>query len=312
MSDTLSAQALLPRTPAVSLDASQRSEFADFLRELVSVASPHALAHFRRTIPVANKGVLSGDYDPVTQADRDAETSIRELIRTRYPGHGIFGEEHGFEGGESGLTWVIDPIDGTRAFITGQLHWGVLVALYDGEKPVLGAMLQPFTKELFIADGEHSWLEHEGQRTPLTVRACAELGDAILCSTTPEMFALPGELAAFEALAFCVRMRRFGGDCYSYCMLAHGLVDLIVEADLKPYDIQALIPIVEGAGGIVTDWQGDSAAHGGRVIAAIVEGAGGIVTDWQGDSAAHGGRVIAAGDPRVHAVALAMLRDTCS
>ena len=284
MSDSISCAPSLPRTPPVALDAAQQSEFAAFLRELVNVASPHALAHFRQTIPIANKGTPFGDYDPVTQADRDAETSIRELIRVRYPEHGIYGEEHGFEGSDSGLTWVIDPIDGTRAFITGQLHWGVLVALFNGEKPVLGAMLQPFTKELFIADGTHSWLEHDGQRTSLAVRACAQLGDAILCSTTPEMFAAPGELAAFEALASCVRMRRFGGDCYSYCMLAHGLVDLIVEADLKPYDIQALIPIIEGAGGIVTDWQGHCAAHGGRVIAA--------------------------GDRRVHAAALAMLKDT--
>lgn len=282
MSDMSSEQALLPRTPPVCLDATERSEFTGFLRELVAVASPHALAHFRKSIAVANKGARSGDYDPVTQADRDAETSIRTLIRARYPGHGIYGEEHGFEGGDSGLTWVIDPIDGTRAFITGQLHWGVLVALFDGHTPVLGAMLQPFTKELFIADGTHSWLECDGQRTSLAVRACAQLGDAILCSTTPEMFDAAGELAAFEALASCVRMRRFGGDCYSYCMLAHGLVDVIVEADLKPYDIQALIPIIEGAGGIVTDWQGNSAAHGGRVIAA--------------------------GDRRVHEAALEMLK----
>jgi len=281
MSDARPAVARLPRTAPAVLDGEQRREFVAFLRELVAAAAPSTLAHFRQSIHVTNKRSAQGAYDPVTQADRDAETCIRKLIGERYPEHGIFGEEHGFEAGTCGLTWVIDPIDGTRAFITGQLHWGILVALFDGENPILGAMLQPFTNELFIADGARSWHERDGRQTPLAVRACATLADAILCCTSPEMFGSAAELGAFEQLVERVRLRRFGGDCYSYCMLAHGLVDLIVEADLEPYDIQALIPIVESAGGVVSDWRGGSAAHGGRVIAA--------------------------GDRRVHAAALEVL-----
>lgn len=279
----------LPCTPAVALSTDERNELVSFLGELVEAAAPFTLAHFRHSIDVVdkrsgtapNETETASNFDPVTQADKDAEACIRQLIAERFPDHGVLGEEQGFEPGSSGLTWVIDPIDGTRAFITGQLHWGILVALFDGEKPLLGAMLQPFTGELFIADGVHSWLQHNGRRRQLVVRQCAHLNEAILCCTTPQMFTTAGELAAFEQLASCVRMHRFGGDCYSYCMLAHGLVDLVVEADLKPYDIQALMPIVEGAGGVITDWQGNSAAHGGAVIAA--------------------------GDRRVHAVALEIL-----
>lgn len=282
MSESSLAIPALPQTAPVELDAEQVDEFAAFLRELVVAAGPSTLAHFRKPISITNKlSAQGGAYDPVTQADQDAETCIRALISERYPDHGLYGEEHGFEAGTCGLTWVIDPIDGTRAFITGQLHWGVLVALFDGKNPVLGAMLQPFTEELFIADGTSSRLERGGQRTDLAVRSCARLADAILCCTTPEMFRSAAELAAFEHLSKQVQLRRYGGDCYSYCMLAHGLIDLVVEADLKPYDIQALIPVVEGAGGIVTDWRGRSAAQGGRVIAA--------------------------GDRRVHAAALELL-----
>ena len=268
--------ALLPRTPAVAVSADERHELVTFLAELVEAAAPFALAHFRHSIDVVdkrsvvapNQAETASSFDPVTQADQDAEACIRRLIAERFPDHGVFGEEHGFEPGSSGLTWVIDPIDGTRAFITGQLHWGILVALFDGEKPLIGAMLQPFTGELFIADGVHSWLQHGGRRKQLIVRQCARLDEAIVCCTTPQMFTTAAELAAFEQLTSRVRMHRFGGDCYSYCMLAHGLVDLVVEADLQPYDVQALIPIIEGAGGVVTDWFGDSAAHGGAVIAA--------------------------------------------
>ena len=172
---------------------------------------------------------------------------IRRLIADRYPEHGIYGEEHGYEPGVSGLTWVIDPIDGTRAFITGQVHWGILVALYDGEKPVLGGMHQPFTGEMFTGGPGGAFLSRGGERPRLAVRDCPSLADAVLCCTTPEMFQQRAEREAFARLEAGVRLRRFGGDCYSYCMLAHGLVDLVVEADLAPYDVQGLIPVVQGA-----------------------------------------------------------------
>jgi len=265
----------------VELDAAMLLELDGFLRELLLAAGPPTLAHFRTAVSVDNKKAEAGDFDPVTVADRAAETAIRELLATCYPDHGVYGEEHGFEPGNSPLTWVIDPIDGTRAFITGQLHWGVLVALYDGEKPVLGGMHQPYTGELFLGGPRGARMVRDGVEVPLQVRQCASLGDAVLCCTTPDMFCQAAEGSAFEALAGRVRLRRFGGDCYSYCMLAHGLTDLVVEADLQPYDVQALIPVVEAAGGCVTDWQGNTAAHGGRVIAA--------------------------GDRRVHAAALEFL-----
>jgi myo-inositol-1(or 4)-monophosphatase len=258
----------LPVGAPVALDEAACTEFGAFLRELMHAAGPRALEHFRTPVAVSNKSSLEGAWDPVTEADRAAETAIRELVAARYPEHGIFGEEHGYEPGASALTWVIDPIDGTRAFITGQLHWGILVALYDGEKPVVGGMFQPFTGELFTGDPRGAQLEREGARVPLAVRACAHLEDAVVCCTTPAMFKRPGELAAFQRVADRARLYRFGGDCYSYCMLAHGLVDLVVEADLKAYDVQGLIPVVEGAGGVITDWRGGTAAHGGRVVAA--------------------------------------------
>jgi myo-inositol-1(or 4)-monophosphatase len=265
----------------VALDARALRELDGFLRELLLAAGPPTLEHFRTAVSVDNKHAEPGAFDPVTIADRAAETVIRELIAARYPEHGVYGEEHGYETGSSPLTWVIDPIDGTRAFITGQLHWGVLVALYDGEKPVLGGMYQPYTGELFTGGPSGARAERDGVSRSLQTRECARLDDAVLCCTTPSMFREASELSAFEALAARVRLHRFGGDCYSYCMLAHGLTDLVVEADLKTYDVQALIPVVEGAGGVMTDWQGGSAAHGGQVIAA--------------------------GDARVHAAALKIL-----
>ncbi|MCB1740174.1 MAG: histidinol-phosphatase [Gammaproteobacteria bacterium] len=271
----------LPRHPAVSLAQAELTALQSFLRELLLAAGPRTLAHFRRPIEVVDKRAGNGGYDPVTEADREAEHVIRELIRARHPEHGAYGEEHGFEPGNSGLTWVIDPIDGTRAFITGQLHWGILIGLYDGEKVVLGGMHQPFTGELFIGGPSGASLEQAGMRTRLRTRECASLDQAVLCCTTPDMFEAPDEQRAFTRLEQRVRLRRFGGDCYSYCMLAHGLVDLVVESDLAPYDVHGLIPVVEGAGGLFTDWQGNPAVDGGRVVVA--------------------------GDARLHAAALAVL-----
>ena len=258
---------LLPQTPAVSLDGVQRREFADFLRDVIIEAGARSLAYFRTPIAVANKHG-EGGFDPVTQADQEVEAHLRAAILQRYPQHGIYGEEHGFESGTSGWTWVIDPIDGTRSFITGQVNWGVLVALYDGQKPVLGAMYQPFTEELYFSDGLGSVLQHKNIESALRVRGCERLEQSVLLCTTPEMFTSKVELAAFEQLSQKVRMLRYGGDCYCYCMLAHGFVDLIIEADLKAYDVQALIPLIEAAGGVITNWKGHSAAQGGRIVAA--------------------------------------------
>jgi myo-inositol-1(or 4)-monophosphatase len=252
--------------PAVVVDDTALTQYLRFAHRLVDASAEAIRPYFRSQVAVDNKAGETR-FDPVTAADREAEASIRSLIRQTYPDHGIFGEEHGFEAGTAGLTWVIDPIDGTRAFITGMPLWGTLLALFDGQRPILGIMDQPFTGERFTGSRLGARLAHEGDSRPLSTRSCALLEQAVLQSTHPEMFSAAAESRAFESVATRVQLTRYGGDCYAYCMLAHGLIDLVIESGLNPYDIQALIPIVEAAGGQVTDWHGDDATMGGQVIA---------------------------------------------
>jgi histidinol phosphatase-like enzyme (inositol monophosphatase family) len=255
----------------------------DYSHHLADLSAAAILPHFRKAIAVRNKAGTSG-FDPVTAADRAAERAIRTAIGANYPEHGIIGEEFAQVGAKGQLNWVIDPIDGTRAFITGMPLWGTLIGVLEAGTPVLGLMNQPYTAERFwgAAGRSHSRVANGGQRR-LKTRACARLDDAVLTSTHPDMFATPSERAAFQQIKGRVRMTRFGGDCYAYCMLAAGFVDLVVETSLKPYDVVALIPIIEGAGGRITTWDGKPAANGGRILAA--------------------------GDARVHKEALAILRD---
>lgn len=241
--------------------ASEIAEYLGFAHRLADASGGVIVPHFRERIDVDNK--RADDFDPVTIADRDGEAVIRALIAETYPDHGILGEEHGKTAGNA-YTWVIDPIDGTRSFITGFPTWGTLIALSHDGAPILGIMDQPVTGERFVGTPDGTFLAEQ----KLQVRPCTGLADAILFSTTPDMFDTEEELPAFARVESKVKLRRWGGDCYSYCMLAHGLVDLVIEAGMEPYDIQALIPIVEGAGGIVTTWDGGSAAGGGRLIAA--------------------------------------------
>jgi histidinol phosphatase-like enzyme (inositol monophosphatase family) len=255
-------------------------EYAAFACHLADLAGRTILPYFRERLAVENKTAGIG-YDPVTLADRAAERAIRDEIHRVYPGHGILGEEHGYAAGTDPLTWIIDPIDGTRAFIIGQLHWGVLLALNDGVRPVIGLMHQPYTAETFIGSRLGAELRCRGQSSVLQVRQCPRLEDAIVCATDPAMFSRPGEREAFRRLASRARMRRYGGDCYSFCLLAAGLIDLVIESGLQPYDIQPLVPIIEAAGGIVTSWSGGPSYDGGQIIAA--------------------------GDRELHKIALAML-----
>jgi len=251
----------------VTLNDSQSLSYARFACELADVAAAATLPHFRQPLRIENK-LGDGEFDPVTIADRAAEKVMRELITERYPSHGIFGEEYGHSIGDNNLTWVLDPIDGTRAFISGLPTWGTLIALYDGNKPVLGVMDQPFTGERYLAsDSSRSTCTVGGKTSELRASDCMRLESAIMMSTAPDMFD-SAEFQVQQQLAGKVKLMRYGGDCYAYCMLAGGHVDLVVEASLTTYDIQALIPIVENAGGVVTDWQGETAAHGGQVIAA--------------------------------------------
>ena len=239
----------------------------EFARDVAVAAGAAILPHFRVALAIENKGDAR-DYDPVTRADRAAETLIREAIRRRYPRHGIRGEEAGVERGRSAFTWVIDPIDGTRSFVMGLLHWGTLIALHDGIRPVLGVMHQPFVGETFsaLAGGAATWQRGDARGT-LHVRRCSRLEDAMLACTAPDMFPTTDEREAFERLSARTRLTRFGSDCYGYCLLAMGLIDLVVESDLQAYDVQALIPIVEAAGGIMTRWDGTACGEGGAVVA---------------------------------------------
>jgi len=255
------------KSGSLMLDDRALEEFTEFASRLAEIASRAILPHFRAAIEVENKAG-AGNFDPVTIADRAAERAIRDEIERVYPGHGILGEEHGAKAGRDGLTWVIDPIDGTRAFIIGQLHWGVLIALNDGERPIVGLMHQPFTGETFTGSRLGAqWRRGSEQRT-LRTRKCSRIEDAVVSATDPAMFKSGAERDAFRALARRAKMRRYGGDCYSYCLVAAGFIDLVIEAGLKPYDIQAVIPIIERAGGSVTTWSGKNAAGGGQCIAA--------------------------------------------
>jgi myo-inositol-1(or 4)-monophosphatase len=243
------------------------SEYTAFACRVAELAGRVILPHFRVRLDVENKTAGRG-FDPVTLADRAAEQAIRDEIQRVYPGHGIIGEEHGSKAGTDGLTWIIDPIDGTRAFIIGQLHWGVLIALNDGVRPVVGVMHQPYTGETFVGSRLGAEMKRGATSTSLQVRGCPRLEDAIVSATDPAMFTGPGERDAFRAVASRARMRRYGGDCYSFCLVAAGFIDLVIESGLKPYDIQPLIPIIEAAGGIVTSWSGGAPYDGGQIIAA--------------------------------------------
>ena len=253
-------------TPAVPLADSELKSLTNFACQLADLAGNTIMPFFRQQLSVDNK--LNGsNFDPVTAADREAELRMREQIQSTHPSHGILGEEYGAVQGESGLTWVIDPIDGTRAFISGLPVWGTLIALHDGQRPVLGVMDQPFTGERFLTSGKRTVLQHHGTEQILQTRDCDRLDQAIMMSTDPEMFD-SSESHVHQQLASSVKLMRYGGDCYSYCMLSSGCIDLVVEAGLSAYDIQALIPIIEHAGGVVSDWQGKPACSGGQVIAA--------------------------------------------
>ena len=236
--------------------------------ELADLSGEAIRRHFRRGLAVTNKA-LGPHFDPVTEADRSAELVMRGAIAKAFPEHGIVGEEFEPVVGAGRYEWILDPIDGTRAFMIGSPLWGTLIGLTDRGQPVLGMMNQPFTRERFWAAAHRARMQGpHGRATALKTRGCGKLEDAVLTSTHPDLFAGSFERERFAELKSRVLMTRFGGDCYGYCLLAAGFVDLIVEAGLKPYDVRALIPIIENAGGTITTWDGAPALNGGRIIAA--------------------------------------------
>ena len=241
-------------------------DFSAFIGRLATASGETILPFFRTSLSVDNKSSRH-DFDPVTEADRAAEAVMRRLIKANFPQHGIVGEEFGNKREDADYVWVLDPIDGTKSFIAGFPIWGTLIALLHKGIPVFGMMHQPFIGERFAGDnGSANYRNAAGERR-LSVRRCERLQDAV-CYTTSPLLMNDADRAAFARAESEVRLSRYGGDCYSYCMLAAGHLDLVIETELKPYDIAALIPIINGAGGIVTDWDGGPAQNGGRIIAA--------------------------------------------
>ena len=230
--------------------------------ELADLAGAVARRYYRTPVAVDDKP----DSSPVTIADREAETAMRELIARRHPDHGIIGEEHGREREDAEHVWVLDPIDGTKSFITGKPLFGALIGLFRRGKPIVGVIDCPALDERWVGAAGRPTL-HQGREA--STRACPGLSKAILACTAPEMFQ-GADARAFERVRRAVRLPMYGGDCFLYGQVASGFVDLAIECGLKTHDFAALIPVVEGAGGRITDWTGAplTLSSSGHVIAA--------------------------------------------
>jgi myo-inositol-1(or 4)-monophosphatase len=248
------------------LSPSDRQELLAVAQELADAARRAVLPHFRAE-GLSADSKEAGRFDPVTAADRAAEEAMREVLARRRPGDAIHGEEFGKATGTTGLTWVIDPIDGTRSFLAGTPTWGVLVGLRSAEGALLGIIDQPYIGERFIGGFGEAWVEGPLGRRPLRTRPPRPLSEAILFTTFPEV-GTEEEGRAFHRLSGHVRLTRYGTDCYAYALVAAGQIDLVVEAGLEAYDILAPLAVIEAAGGIVTGWDGTPAHDGGRVLAA--------------------------------------------
>jgi len=267
-------------------------DFAVFVDRLAQVSSEVILPFFRSAIGAEDKS-RGGVFDPVTEADRGAEAAMRRLIAQTFPAHGVIGEEYGADRPDAEYVWVLDPIDGTKSFISGLPTWGTLIGLTHHGRPVYGMMSQPFTRERYSGDGKRAKLRtlgvNRGDAPPsdwatrvLRTRVCERLADATVMTTNPALIRDEADREKYQAIERDARLVRYGGDCYAYCALAAGFVDVVIETNLKPHDIVALTPIVEGAGGVITTWDGGEAAKAGRIVAA--------------------------GDPRLHAEALKRLQ----
>lgn len=238
----------------------------DFVHKLATVSGEAILPFFRTSIGVEDKS-RGRAFDPVTAADRAAEQVMRKLIKEHFPEHGIIGEEFANERADASCVWALDPIDGTKSFIAGMPAWGTLIGLLKDGVPVYGMMHQPFIRERFFGNGATAHYQGPAGERRLLARDCGRIEDAILFTTSPLLMS-DDDRTAFGEVEQRVRLSRYGGDCYAYCMVAAGLVDLVIETGLQDHDVIALIPVIEGAGGIVTNWEGGPATGGGRVVAA--------------------------------------------
>ena len=236
-----------------------------FFDRLAEAAKAETLPRFRVGVDVVNKD--KGGFDPVTEGDRAAEVAIRAIVQEQFPDHGILGEEQGNVGIDREHVWVIDPIDGTRAFISGVPVWGTLIGFQQHGRAIMGLMDQPFTGERYFADGTSSWYSGPDGARQLRTRDCGALENAILFTTSPHLFSA-AELPLYMEIQNRVRLFRYGIDCYAYALLAAGHVDLVIESGLKPYDVGALIPIIEQAGGVITTFDGGRPEQGGSIVAA--------------------------------------------
>lgn len=242
------------------------NDIASFLHLLCDAAEKETMPRFRQVLDIENKEQET--FDPVTEADRQAERAIRALIKKHYPDHGILGEEDGVENEGADYCWIIDPVDGTRSFICGLPTWGTLIGLYHKGVPIAGIIQQPFTKERYFTSGKESFLQlADAAPVKITTRDNTDISQALLMTTTPKLFQ-GEEQIAYERLEDACRLARYGCDCYAYAMVASGQVELVAENGLYIYDIAAIIPVIEQAGGIITNWQGKSCSNGGQVLAA--------------------------------------------
>jgi histidinol phosphatase-like enzyme (inositol monophosphatase family) len=249
-----------------NLDAGLAQDLMDTAAALADAARVATLAHFR-TAGLTADTKETDRFDPVTVADRLSEQRMRAILAQRRPDDGILGEEFGTTSGTSGLTWVLDPIDGTRGYLSGTPTWGVLISVADASGPIYGIIDQPYIGERFEGGLGRAEVNGPMGRHLLATRPARPLSEAILFTTFPEV-GLPAEGAAFRRVAAQARLVRYGMDCYAYALIAAGQIDLVIESGLKAYDVQAPIAVIEAAGGIVTDWQGNPCPNGGQVLAA--------------------------------------------
>jgi histidinol phosphatase-like enzyme (inositol monophosphatase family) len=258
----------------MTLSADRLAALDAFIIDLNRASADVILPLFRADHGLEDKGAgknLPRDshaaFDPVTEADRGAEAAIRKLISERFPEHGVIGEEYGEDRPDAEFVWVLDPIDGTRAFISGLPLWTTLIGLRWQGRPVLGSIGQPYMGEIFIGHAGGSHLISRGQSKPIKVRACANLTDAVISTTDPDACFDGAERGAWLQVRAAAKLARLGCDAYAYAMVAMGKMDMVIEAGLKSWDIEAAIPVVEGAGGVVTDWRGQPVGqHGGQVV----------------------------------------------
>ena len=251
----------------MALAPERLTELDAFLVALNAAASAAILPLFRADHGLEDKNA-GGALDPVTQADRGAERAIRAMIAAHYPDHGVIGEEYGADRPDADFVWVLDPVDGTRAFISGLPLWTTLIAVRWQGEPILGSIGQSYLGELFIgSQARGSRLIRRGQETPLKVRPCPKLTDALIATTDPEACFTGAERGSWTQVRAAARLARLGCDAYAYAMVAMGKMDLVIEAGLKSWDVEAAVPVIEGAGGLVTDWRGDRIGRNGGQMA---------------------------------------------